>query len=101
VIEQEEKYNQNNVNLRNEEESLDYNMEHKKRGICLIFNHFEFYDKRKCPTRHGTNNDCTKLETRFGALGFKVIVHKDLTRDEIYKVFKEGKLSNLLKRIQF
>jgi hypothetical protein len=89
------------VNPRKEEENLDYNMERKKRGICLIFNHFEFRDKKKCPARHGTDNDCTKLEARFGALGFKVIVHKDLTRKEIFKVFKEGKLSSLLKQIEF
>ncbi len=86
---------------KEEEEDLDYDMEHKKCGICLIFNHFEFYDKKMCPPRHGTDNDCTKLETRFGALGFKVIVHKDLTQNEIFGVFKEGKLSNLLKQIQF
>lgn len=53
-----------------------YNMNHKNRGKCVIFNHeeFESFDKRE-----GTAADASRLEKTFEKLGFDVDVHTDLT----------------------
>ncbi|XP_032664632.1 caspase-1-like [Odontomachus brunneus] len=68
-----------------------YNMNHKNRGICVIFNHEEFeiggFDRRE-----GSSVDAMKLEKSFGNLGFDVMVHDNLTHREVIDVLDE--LSN-------
>jgi len=58
-----------------------YNMNHKNRGKCVIFNHEEFetgFDKRE-----GSTTDALRLEKSFGKLGFDVEVHNDFTHVEV------------------
>ncbi|XP_020278895.1 caspase-1-like [Pseudomyrmex gracilis] len=58
-----------------------YNMNHKNRGKCVIFNHEHFdmgFDKRE-----GSSTDAVKLEKSFGKLGFEVLVHNDLNHMEV------------------
>ncbi|XP_077280274.1 caspase-1 isoform X2 [Temnothorax americanus] len=58
-----------------------YNMNHKNRGMCIIFNHEKFdlsYD-----TREGSALDAQRLEKTFGDLGFDVELCHDFTHSEI------------------
>lgn len=58
-----------------------YNMNHKYRGKCVIFNHEQFdtgFDKRE-----GSSTDAVRLENSFGKLGFEVHVHNDLNHVEV------------------
>ncbi|XP_033247574.1 caspase-1-like isoform X1 [Drosophila miranda] len=54
----------------------EYNMNHKNRGLALIFNH-EFFKIPTLQTRLGTNVDAEELSKTFKKLGFDVTVHKD------------------------
>lgn len=59
---------------------LNYNMHHKKRGTCLIFNH------KHCDgwnTRKGTSSDQKRLQKTFQSLKFKVVTHEDRTKSKI------------------
>lgn len=55
----------------------DYNMNHKRRGLALIFNH-ENFDVPQLKARAGTNVDCENLSATLKALDFEVRVYKDL-----------------------
>ncbi|XP_025163216.1 caspase-1 isoform X2 [Harpegnathos saltator] len=65
-----------------------YNMDHKNRGKCVIFNHEEFemtgFDKRE-----GSTIDAMKLQKSFGNLGFDVKVYDNLTYKEVFDVLEE------------
>lgn len=63
--------------------ALDYNMEHKNRGFCLIFDIEKFNPSRKLPRRHGSQVDSTGLYNLFRAMSFEVILFKDLSAKEI------------------
>ncbi|CAL8238732.1 unnamed protein product, partial [Lota lota] len=62
-------------------------MNHKRRGLALIFNQEHFRDKK---SRRGTNTDCDNLKTRFKALNFDVQVHKDLKKDDVMEKIREA-----------
>ncbi|XP_072753824.1 caspase-1 isoform X2 [Anoplolepis gracilipes] len=58
-----------------------YNMNHKHRGKCIIFNHEEFdagVDKRE-----GSTTDVMRLKKSFGNLGFDIEIENDLSHIEI------------------
>lgn len=60
--------------------SLDYNMNHKTRGYCLIF---DITDFRTLPKRNGSERDSTGLYNLFRSLSFDVFVFKNLTANNI------------------
>uniref|UniRef100_A0A182N1J2 Caspase n=1 Tax=Anopheles dirus TaxID=7168 RepID=A0A182N1J2_9DIPT len=62
----------------------DYNMNHKRRGLALIFNH-ENFDVLQLKARAGTNVDCENLTTALKDLDFEVRVHKDLKLRELQR----------------
>lgn len=53
-----------------------YDMNHKRRGVALIFNHIHF---ESMATRNGTVKDCEDLEAALSKLGFEVRVYTDPT----------------------
>lgn len=66
-----------------------YNMNHKNRGKCIIFNHETFdlsFDKRE-----GSTLDAERLQKTFGKLGFDVETHNNLTHSEIMDQIDRGK----------
>ncbi|XP_039308891.1 caspase-1 [Solenopsis invicta] len=65
-----------------------YNMNHKNRGKCIIFNH-EKFDSPKFPEREGSAIDASRLETTFQYLNFDVKIHTDLTKNQITDVIEE------------
>ncbi|XP_036140796.1 caspase-1 isoform X3 [Monomorium pharaonis] len=64
-----------------------YNMNHKNRGYCIIFNHNKF--NGKSDSREGSTIDVNRLVKTFGNLDFDVKVYENFTCNEIMKVIKE------------
>jgi hypothetical protein len=71
------------VRLTTKLNALDYNMDHRNRGFCLIFDIENFHPSRKLPQRHGSKVDSTGLYNLFRAMSFEVIMFKDITAKEI------------------
>lgn len=65
----------------------DYNMNHKKRGIALIFNH-EKFDVLSLKARAGTNVDAENLYLTLQGLHFDVSINKDFQFWEIMEEIK-------------
>lgn len=68
-----------------------YKMDHKNRGLALIFNHETFYSF-DMPTRKGTSVDRDRLNQTFAGLGFDVKVYDNQTEAEIRTILENGKL---------
>ncbi|XP_034484452.1 caspase-like [Drosophila innubila] len=71
----------------------EYNMNHKNRGMAIIFNHKKF-DKNSLPDRHGTDKDCTRLKNVLKKLDFDVAEHNDLCYKEIEGVIENAASKN-------
>lgn len=69
--------------------AVEYNMNYKKRGLALIFNH-ELFDIPNLTKRQGTNIDCEKLEKTFENLGFEVTSHKDCKLGQLLDHISNG-----------
>lgn len=67
-------------------------MDHKKRGLALIFNHAKF--DHHSP-RIGTHVDRDRLEKTLQSLDFDVTCYEDLTIEQIKNVFETGWFCNL------
>uniref|UniRef100_A0A672TCS6 Caspase-6 n=1 Tax=Sinocyclocheilus grahami TaxID=75366 RepID=A0A672TCS6_SINGR len=67
----------------------EYKMDHKKRGMALIFNHENFYWQLMLNSRSGTNADRQNLE-----LGFEVKACDDYKREEVLSTIREAAAAN-------
>lgn len=67
-----------------------YKMDHKKRGIALIFNH-ETFECGNLKSRAGTNEDCQNFKECLSGLGFDVKVFKDLSYSQLDNQVKKGR----------
>ena len=74
----------------NTEDPFCYNMGHKRRGHCIIFNH-QYFDCPSLNERKGTEVDCIRIKGTFQNLGFEVDVYKDLTSHEVRAILKAGR----------
>lgn len=72
-------------------DEMFYNMNHKKRGLAVIFNH-EHFDIDKLKTRTGTDVDARNLKATLMALGFEVAVHNDLKTRTLLDEVQKGKI---------
>lgn len=70
-----------------------YKMNHKNRGIALIFNH-ETFHSFNMPIRKGTSVDRERLKQTFAGLGFDVRVYDNRTEAEIRTILENGKLQH-------
>ncbi|XP_058522906.1 caspase-6-like [Ochotona princeps] len=61
----------------------EYKMDHRRRGIALIFNHNEFSEELKLEKRRGTNADKEGLTRRLKGLGFEVKCFDNLKAEEL------------------
>lgn len=75
-----------------ERHASQYNMNHKNRGLALIFNH-ENFDIPSLKSRQGTNVDCENLSAALKKLHFQVNTFKDCKLREILKHVDHGKIS--------
>lgn len=62
-------------------------MDHKRRGLALIFNHAKF--DHHSP-RIGTHVDRDRLEKTLESLEFDVTCYEDFTIEQIKNVFETG-----------
>lgn len=67
----------------------EYNMNHSKRGIALIFNH-EIFEIPSLKPRAGTNVDCDNLCKALTQIHFDVKLYKDLRLRDIMQRIEEG-----------
>ncbi|KAM6441367.1 caspase-6 isoform 1-T1 [Liasis olivaceus] len=63
--------------------SVEYKMNHKRRGLALIFNHERFFWHLKLPERRGTLADRDNLKRSLTELGFEVKCFDDLRAEEV------------------
>lgn len=71
-------------------DATHYKMDHKNRGLALIFNH-ENFEVENLAIRRGTNEDSRNLEETLKTFNFIVTTYKDLTYDAIKRKIEEGK----------
>lgn len=83
-----------------ERNAEEYNMNHKKRGLALIFNH-EFFDIPSLENRKGTNVDCEKLKKTFKSLDFEVSTYKDCKLREFLDHIDKGKRITCYKKCPY
>ncbi|KAJ0002515.1 hypothetical protein NQD34_007664 [Periophthalmus magnuspinnatus] len=81
--------------IKDSEDQYKYRMDFPCLGVCLIINNKNF---KVLSTRFGTDVDEATLKKTFETLGYKVIVHKDLTKkqmkQELEKVSREDHSNN-------
>lgn len=70
------------------DETEYYILTHNPRGLCVVFNN-ESFPETSLGFRAGTEMDKVKLQHVFGLLGFTVVVHKNLTADDMKRELKE------------
>ena len=75
--------------------SSEYNMNHAKRGIALIFNH-EHFDIPSLKSRTGTNVDCENLCDTLRNLHFEVSLYKDFRFSEIQYEIQTGERNYII-----
>jgi caspase-like apoptosis-related cysteine protease len=63
-------------------DASEYNMQHRRRGHAVIFNHDVFETDHYAP-REGSKNDVRDLRETFSSLLFDVTVHDNLEYSEI------------------
>jgi caspase-like apoptosis-related cysteine protease len=63
----------------------EYNMQHKRRGHAVIFNH-DTFDTDKYAPREGSQVDVKNLHKAFSSLLFDVNVHNNLEYSKIKEV---------------
>ena len=68
-----------------------YNMDHKRRGVALIFSNKDFHRKTKLNTRKGTDVDAAGLLKVFTKMGFTTTVERDLTADQMKAKLQGGR----------
>ncbi|KAM9269995.1 caspase-9 [Morus bassanus] len=75
------------VDKRNRD--LVYQLKADPCGYCLILNNVNFSRESDLSTREGSNVDCKKLEKRFKALRFNVLIRQDLKAQEMVLVLQQ------------
>lgn len=65
-----------------------YKMTARPRGPCLIVNNIDF-EGDMFPTRKGSDEDAKRFDVIFQQLGFKVIMTRNQTADQMRKLFKD------------
>uniref|UniRef100_A0A9J7XZN3 Caspase-6 n=1 Tax=Cyprinus carpio carpio TaxID=630221 RepID=A0A9J7XZN3_CYPCA len=90
-ITETDSFNQSVFSLDPNEE---YQMDHKKRGMALIFNHERFSWKLMLNNRSGTEADKQNLVRRFQELGFEVKAYDNYQREEVLSKIREAAAAN-------
>ncbi|XP_078120749.1 caspase-8 [Sander vitreus] len=72
-----------------------YALIHSPRGLCVVINN-EYFLGTELKNRGGTQEDAKALRTVFTRLGFNVVVHDNLTANEMLLLLKELGSRNFL-----
>lgn len=81
--------------MPSERDDMFYNMNHKRRGIALIFNH-EHFEIDKLRSRTGTSVDAGNFKRILQNLGFEVILHNDLKTRKIFEEVNKGRFTVII-----
>ena len=73
-----------------DDEDNVYKMNHGRRGLALIFNHFLFESKFNLGSRTGTHVDRDNLKSVLFKMRFDVQVYDDLTCDKLMEAVTEA-----------
>uniref|UniRef100_A0AAX7SWZ3 Caspase-8 n=1 Tax=Astatotilapia calliptera TaxID=8154 RepID=A0AAX7SWZ3_ASTCA len=65
------------------DQSEYYTLTHTSHGLCVIINNETFTTETCLHARRGTQKDADALNTVFTSLGFKVLIHNNLTEAQI------------------
>nr|XP_054489107.1 caspase-6 isoform X1 [Agelaius phoeniceus] len=79
-----------NISRQSRDLEEQYKMDHKRRGVALIFNHEHFFWQLKLPDRRGTMVDRINLNRTLTDLGFEVRVFDDLKAKDVQKRIDEA-----------
>ncbi|CAH0720685.1 unnamed protein product, partial [Brenthis ino] len=71
-----------------ERDAIYYNMNHKNRGMAIIFNH-EHFDIHNLRPRTGTNADSDNLSRVLKGLGFRVTIVNNLKFEDVNRYLQE------------
>uniref|UniRef100_A0A8C8RNC9 Caspase-6 n=1 Tax=Pelusios castaneus TaxID=367368 RepID=A0A8C8RNC9_9SAUR len=74
--------------------AAQYKMNHRRRGIALIFNHERFFWHLMLPERRGTNADRQNLNRSLTELGFEVRCFDDLKAGDVLQKIYEVSMDN-------
>uniref|UniRef100_A0A673ZVS1 Caspase-6 n=2 Tax=Salmo trutta TaxID=8032 RepID=A0A673ZVS1_SALTR len=72
----------------------EYKMDHKRRGLALIFNQEHFFWHLRMPPRNGTNADRYNLVKRFEDLNFEVQVFDNLKVGDVMDKISQAAEAN-------
>jgi len=79
----------NVVSMPVERDAEFYNMNHRRRGIAIIFNHKNFDQRLGLKTRNGTDADRDNLRITLRQMDFEVKVYNDAPYKEIERILEE------------
>ena len=71
-----------------------YNMNHKRRGKAIIFNHLNFHHSLGLNTRNGTNCDRDNLRINLRQLDFDVYVYDDLPGKDVERILEQTSMED-------
>ncbi|XP_069969474.1 caspase-7-like [Penaeus vannamei] len=66
-----------------------YDMNHKRRGYCVIFNNINFDPHTGLSERKGSESSCEQLKVLFSQFGFIISIYKNLTVQELKSTLNE------------
>ncbi len=69
--------------LKKESSGDEYNMNHARRGMAIIFNNSIFQEKTHMSERQGSDLDAANLYTTLADLNFQVTIHNNKTTTEM------------------
>ena len=72
-----------------ERDSEQYNMNHRRRGKAMIFNHKNFDPRLGLKARNGTDRDRDNLRITLRNLDFEVKVYDDLPYKEMERILED------------
>jgi hypothetical protein len=72
-----------------ERDSEVYNMNHRRRGVAVLFNHMQFDQRLGLKERKGTDADRDNLRATLRSLDFDVRVYNDLPHKEMERLLED------------
>jgi caspase 7 len=94
LILQYDTFSQNVAVMPCEKDSELYNMNHRRRGLAIVFNHKNFDPRLGLKTRNGTDADRDNLRSTLRTLDFAVKVYNDLPYKEMERILEEASNEN-------
>lgn len=79
-----------NVLCNSIEEKHQYSKKSTNKGFCLIFNNYNFNNNDQ--NRIGSHKDAELYGETFKSLGFEILLYKNLTASQIFKVLDDTKV---------